>query len=223
MRLVLADDADLVRSALAALLTHHGCTIVAEAGTAPDAIALALENQPDVVVLDVRMPPGRSNEGIEAARVIRAQAPGIGILLLSQEVILTGLPSLLASGAGVGYLLKETVTGATGLLDALARITQGGVVIDPLVLAELAAAGRARATLDSLTEREQEVLGLMAEGWSNRLIADRLHLSERTVESHVRSIFLRLGLPSEETTNRRVAAVLAHLAGRPSAAGDGIS
>lgn len=215
MRIVLADDAELLRSALVTLLTHHGCTVVGEAATAAEAIRLTLAERPDLALLDVRMPPGRSNEGILAAHRIRAEAPDVAILLLSQEVILDGLPELLATGTRVGYLLKETVGGITGLLDAMRRLEAGGVVIDPLVLEQLGAIGRARHDLATLTEREGEVLELMAEGWSNRTIAARLQLSERTIESHVRSIFLRLDVPSEDQTNRRVAAVLTHLAGRP--------
>lgn len=145
MRVVLADDAELLRSALVTLLAHHGCTVVGEAATAHDAIRLTLAERPELVLMDVRMPPGRSNEGIVAAHRIRAEAPDVAILLLSQDVILDGLSELLATGPGVGYLLKETVTGITGLLDAMRRLGEGGVVIDPLVLRQLGpSAGPAR-------------------------------------------------------------------------------
>lgn len=213
MRVVVAEDAPLVRSALVALLEAHQVAVVAEASTATEAVDATVRTRPDAVLLDVRMPPTHSTEGILAARAIRARMPRVGVLLLSQHVEISHLSDLLAPPcAGVGYLLKETTSGPGQLLSALKRVAQGGLVIDPTVVREVTSAGDRTRALARLSPRERSVLAEMAAGWSNAAIAERLFLSERTVESHIRAILAALDLGPETEVNRRVCAVLTHLA-----------
>ena len=211
-RVVLADDAVLLREALAAALAAAGFEVVGQAGDVPELLRLVELERPDVAVLDVRMPPSHSTEGLEAARLIRAAHPGIGILVLSQYVETRYAVDLLREDpSGVGYLLKDRVTRVADLADAVRRVAAGGSVIDPEVVGRLLGRQRRHSALDELTPREREILGLMAEGRSNQAIADRLVLELKTVEGHVRAIFSKLGLEPAPEDHRRVLAVLAYL------------
>ena len=214
IRIVLADDAVLLREALAAALAASGFEVVGQAVDVPELLALVERERPDVAVVDVRMPPTHTTEGLEAARQIRAGYPGIAILVLSQYVETRYAADLLREDpAGVGYLLKERVTRLTDLADAVRRVAAGGSVIDPEVVARLLGRPRRHSPLDELTPREREILGLMAEGRSNPAIAERLTLELKTVEGHVRAIFSKLGLELTIEDHRRVLAVLAYLRG----------
>jgi DNA-binding NarL/FixJ family response regulator len=211
-RIVLADDAVLLREALSAALAAAGFEVVGQAGDVAELMRLIEREHPDVAVLDVRMPPTHTTEGLEAARQIRARYPGIAILVLSQYVETRYAVDLLREDpAGVGYLLKDRVTRVTDLADAVRRVAAGGSVIDPEVVARLLGRQRTHSPLDELTPREREILGLMAEGRSNQAIADRLGLELKTVEGHVRAIFSKLGLEPATEDHRRVLAVLAYL------------
>ncbi len=212
MRLVIADDSALIREGLARLL-EAGNEIVGLAADGATAERLIAETRPDVAILDIRMPPGGAGEGLRVARRVRAQQGGrTGILVLSQYLEPALAIELLSDGAeGVGYLLKDHVADLEMLLDAVHRVGQGGSVIDPAVVAELARGRGRRAALAELTEREREVLALMAEGRSNAAIAERLTVTEKTVEAHVASIFSKLGLEPAHADHRRVLAVLAYL------------
>ena len=212
MRIVLADDADLLREALASALTSAGFDVVGQAADATTLLSLVEQHRPDVVVLDVRMPPTHTTEGLEAARAIRAAHPGTAILVLSQYVETRYAVDLLREDpSGVGYLLKDRVTRVTDLAEAVRRVAAGGSVIDPEVVARLLGRPREHSPLDELTPRECEILGLMAEGRSNQAIADRLSLELKTIEGHVRAIFSKLGLEPAAEDHRRVLAVLAYL------------
>ena len=212
MRIVLADDADLLREALASALTSAGFEVVGQASDATGLLAMVEQQQPDVVVLDVRMPPTHTTEGLEAARAIRAARPGTAILVLSQYVETRYAVDLLRDDpSGIGYLLKDRVTRVADLAEAVRRVAAGGSVIDPEVVARLLGRPREHSALDELTPREREILGLMAEGRSNQAIADRLVLEEKTIEGHVRAIFSKLGLEPAAEDHRRVLAVLAYL------------
>jgi DNA-binding NarL/FixJ family response regulator len=214
IRIVLADDAVLLREALAAALAASGFEVVGQAVDVPELLALVERERPDVAVVDVRMPPTHTTEGLEAARRIRAGYPGIAILVLSQYVETRYATDLLREDpAGVGYLLKERVTRLTDLADAVRRVAAGGSVIDPEVVARLLGRQRRHSPLDELTPRELEILGLMAEGRSNPAIAERLTLELKTIEGHVRAIFSKLGLELTIEDHRRVLAVLAYLRG----------
>jgi DNA-binding NarL/FixJ family response regulator len=211
-RIVLADDAVLLRDALSAALAAAGFDVVGQAGDVPELMRLVAQERPDVAVLDVRMPPTHTTEGLEAARQIRAAHPRIAILVLSQYVETRYAVDLLREDpAGVGYLLKDRVTRVADLADAVRRVAAGGSVIDPEVVARLLGRQRGHSALDELTPREREILGLMAEGRSNQAIADRLVLELKTVEGHVRAIFSKLGLEPTAEDHRRVLAVLAYL------------
>ena len=214
IRIVLADDAVLLREALAAALAASGFEVVGQAVDVPGLLALIDRELPDVAVVDVRMPPTHTTEGLEAARRIRAKHPKIAILVLSQYVETRYAVDLIRDDpAGVGYLLKERVMRLGGLTDAVRRVAAGGSVIDPEVVARLLGRRRSHSPLDELTPREREILALMAEGRSNAAIAERLTLELRTVEGHVRAIFAKLGLEPTIEDHRRVLAVLAYLRG----------
>lgn len=211
MRVVIADDSLLLRSGLASLLTEFGHEVVGTASDVVSTMAL-LDADPDLVMLDLRMPPTYTTEGLQAAAAIRAERPGQAVLVLSQYVAPHQAMGLVSGDAsGVGYLLKERITDPVHLHEAITRLVAGETVIDPTVVHAMFAAARADDPLAELTEREREVLALMAEGRSNTWIAEHLCLTGRTVESHVRSIFARLGLLPASDDHRRVLAVLTYL------------
>ena len=212
IRIVLADDAVLLRESLAAALAASGFEVVGQADDVPGLLALVERERPDLAVVDVRMPPTNTTEGLEAARRIRADHPTIGILVLSQYVETRYAIDLIRDDpAGVGYLLKQRVMKLDDLSDAVRRVASGGSVIDPEVVALMLGRRRRHSPLDELTPREHEILALMAEGRSNAAIAERLGLDPRTVEGHVRTIFSKLGLEPTLADHRRVLAVLAYL------------
>jgi DNA-binding NarL/FixJ family response regulator len=212
LRLVLADDAVLLREGLVRLLTEQGHDVVAVVGDGESLVTTAAEHQPDVSIVDVRMPPTHTDEGLRAAVRIRAARPGAPVLVLSQYVEMSYADDLLADRRGaIGYLLKDRVADIAQFLEALERVAGGGTVLDPEVVAQLLVRRRAHDPLAPLTAREREVLALMAEGRSNTAIARQLVISEGAVEKHVRNIFTKLDLPPDHELNRRVLAVLAYL------------
>lgn len=215
LRVVLADDSILLREGIARLLTEAGFEVVAQAGAAEEFLTAVREHRPDVAIVDIRMPPSHTDEGLRAAETIRAEhGTKVGILVLSQYVETSFALGLVTDGAGgVGYLLKDRVSDLEDFADAVRRIARGGSVIDPEVVAQLVGRRRAKVPLDDLTDREREVLALMAEGRSNQAICDRLFLAPKTVEAHIASIFSKLELPQAPDDHRRVLAVLAHLRG----------
>jgi DNA-binding NarL/FixJ family response regulator len=211
-RVILADDDVLLREGIASLLTANGYDVVGQAGDAQAFDELVRERAPDLVVVDIRMPPTHTVEGLEAARAIRADFPEIGILLLSAHVEVETAMDLLEGGERIGYLLKSRIMSATDFVDALERIARGGSVVDPALVQELVAQRRRHDPLAELTAREREVLSLIAEGRSNSGIAHRLWITEGAVEKHVRRIMAKLNLPATEDDHRRVLAVLSFLA-----------
>ena len=212
LRIALADDAVLLREALAGSLSAAGFEIIGQAGDVAGVLDLLDRDEPDVLILDVRMPPTHTTEGLEASHRIRQQHPAVAILLLSQYIETRYALELLRDNpAGVGYLLKERVTRIEQLADAVRRVAEGGSVIDPDVVARLLGRPRAHTPLDELTPREREILALMAEGLSNGGIAERLVLDAKTVEGHVTRIFSKLGLEPAGPDHRRVLAVLTYL------------
>jgi DNA-binding NarL/FixJ family response regulator len=213
VRVVVADDAVLLREGLSRLLAEAGFEIAGLAADADELLALVERTRPQVAIIDIRMPPTHSDEGLQAARVIRERWPEVGILVLSQHVRATYALELLAQGsAGVGYLLKERVSDLGELAASVERVAQGGSVLDPLVVEQLVERPRrGHDPLEHLTDREQEVLALMAEGRSNRAIAERLVVTEHTVEKHVKHIFATLRLPPSPDDHRRVLAVVSYL------------
>jgi DNA-binding NarL/FixJ family response regulator len=213
-RIVLADDDTLLREGIASLLERAGFDVVGQASDAPGLLAMAREHRPDLAIVDIRMPPGSLTDGLDAARVIRDELPGTGILLLSAHAEVEQAMELLASGDRVGYLLKSRVTNVADFTETVGRIAMGGSVVDPALVKELIAARRRDDLLQQLTDREREVLALMAEGRSNAGIASRLCITEGTVEKHIRSILTRMRLPETEDNHRRVLAVLAYLESR---------
>ncbi len=215
MRVIVADDAILVRQGVARILEDAGFEVVAQLGDAVGLLASVERHQPDVVIIDVRMPPTHTTEGLEAALDVKARHPAVGVLVLSQHMESRYAVRLLGdAGGGVGYLLKERVGDLHELTDAVRRVGAGGSAVDPEVARLLVHRKRSQDRVDDLTPREREVLSLIAEGRSNQAIVDRLCLNAKTIESHVRSIFTKLGLLPEPDDHRRVLAVLAYLRAR---------
>jgi DNA-binding NarL/FixJ family response regulator len=222
VRLVLAEDSVLLREGLARLLDEVGFEVVGQAGDGEELVRLVRRERPDVAIVDIRMPPSYSDEGLRAAHAIRAHDPSVGVLVLSQYLDAGYVMRLLAEGAeGLGYLLKDRVSEVEELADAVRRVGGGGCVIDPEVVGRLLHRPRRANRLDALTGRERSVLKLMAEGRSNHAIASRLYLSEKTVEAHVRSIFTKLDLTLSCDDHRRVLAVLQYLRSRAVSSEDG--
>jgi DNA-binding NarL/FixJ family response regulator len=214
LRVVVADDEALLRAGLVSLLDRSGFTVVGECGNAVELVPLVRAQSPDVVVVDIRMPPTHTTEGLDAARVIRQELPDVGILVLSAHVDVEDAMELLAGGRGIGYLLKSRVTDVADFIDTLRRIAKGGSVVDPALVQELVSGRRKDDPLAVLSPREVEVLALMAEGRSNAGIARRLWVTEGTVEKHVRSILTKLDLPETDDDHRRVRAVITFLDSR---------
>ena len=214
MRVVLADDDVLLREGLASLLERSNLDVIGQAGDAPGLIELVREQRPDLAVVDIRMPPKHTTEGLDAARVIQQEFPETAVVVLSAHVEVEHAMDLLASGQRSGYLLKSRVTDVEEFVDTLKRVERGGSAVDPALVQELVAARRVGDPLEGLTAREREVLGLMAEGRSNAGIARVLWVTEGTVEKHVRSILMKLRLPETDAVHRRVLAVLAFLEAR---------
>ena len=218
MRVAIAEDAVLFRAGLASLLTDAGITITASVGSAGELLAAIDRDAPDAAIIDIRMPPTHTTEGLQAAARIAADTPDVGVLILSQHVEAHyALRLVNERPRGAGYLLKERVMDVGEFIEALRRVAAGGLVVDPEVVAELLAGARAERPLDRLTARERDVLALIAEGKANQAIAERLVLTEKTVDSHIRSIFLKLELPATSRDHRRVLAVLTYLRGTPDA------
>ena len=212
MRLVIADDSVLFREGLARVLADAGFEVAAQAGDAEQLREAVAATMPDAVIVDVRMPPTQTDEGTRVAKEIRAEHPGLAVLMLSQTVEVKHAFDLFSEQPeGFGYLLKDRVLDVDEFLEAVRRVGRGGTVVDPEVVGQLIGRRRQRDPLEELTKREREVLGLMAEGLSNQGICRKLFLSPKTVETHVHSIFGKLGLPQEPDEHRRVLAVLAFL------------
>ena len=213
-RVALADDDVLLREGLASLLERSGYEVVGQCGNASELIELVREHQPELAIVDIRMPPSHTTEGLEAARVIREEVPETAILVLSAHVEVEHAMDLLGSGERIGYLLKSRVTDVDDFLVTLERIVKGASVVDPALVQELVAARRVNDPLEDLSPREREVLALMAEGRSNAGIARQLWVTEGTVEKHVHSILRKLRLPETEDDHRRVLAVVTYLDAR---------
>jgi DNA-binding NarL/FixJ family response regulator len=211
VRIVIAEDTVLLREGLAGLLEDAGHQVVARVGDAQALMAVVAEHEPDLAVVDVRMPPDYDDEGTRAAAEIRRSHPGTGVLVLSQHIETRHIVELVSEGGGFGYLLKDRVLDVDDFLDAARRVSEGGSALDPQVVATLIAAPKRKSALDELSPREREVLSLMAEGRTNGGIARRLWLTEKTVETHVRTILMKLGLQTSNDDHRRVLAVLAYL------------
>jgi len=213
-RVALADDDVLLREGLASLLEGSGFEVVGQSGNGPELIAVVREHRPELAVVDIRMPPTYSTEGLDAARVIREEFPDTAILVLSAHAEVEHAVDLLASGERSGYLLKSRVTDVDEFVGALERIVRGGSVVDPALVQELVAARRVDDPLEILTTREREVLALMAEGRSNAGVAKELWVTEGTIEKHVHGILMKLRLPETDSDHRRVLAVLTFLDAR---------
>jgi DNA-binding NarL/FixJ family response regulator len=216
MRVVIAEDSAVLRAGLIEVLADRGHEVVAAVADADALIAAVAQHRPDVTVVDVRMPPTHTDEGLRAAVALRRDYPGLGVLVFSQYIETSYAAELLGAkssggAAGVGYLLKDRVVDVAEFVDALARVAAGGTALDPEVVTQLLGASRRAATLDVLTQREREVLALMAEGRSNSAISGILVISERAVEKHIGNIFSKLGLPPSDGDHRRVLAVLRYL------------
>lgn len=212
LRVVIAEDSVILREGMRELLASQGMDVVGVAGDAPELIAQVDRQRPDAAVVDIRMPPTQTHEGVRAALVLRRDHPRLGLLLFSQHIETHWVGELLDTGADrVGYLLKERVADVAEFVDALRRVAAGGTALDPEVVTQLVRSSRRHHVLSRLTPREREVLDLVAEGRSNRAIAERCVVSERAVEKHVSSIFDKLDLLPSDADNRRVRAVLAYL------------
>ena len=210
-QVVVAEDDVLMREGLASLLERGGYDVVGQAGDGSQLMELVREHRPDLAVVDIRMPPSQRTEGLDAARMIREEFPDTSILILSAHVEVTEAITLLATGRGSGYLLKSRIGELDDFLDAVARISRGGSVVDPALVQELIGARDADDALTELTRREREVLALMAEGYSNAGISRRLWITESTVEKHVHSIMMKLPLPDTDDVHRRVLAAITFL------------
>jgi DNA-binding NarL/FixJ family response regulator len=212
VRVVIAEDSVLLREGIARLLIDSGFDIVSRVDNGSDLVEAIEQHRPDVSIVDVRMPPSFRDEGLRASLEARQRVPGTAVLVLSQYVEEQYAGELLASGPeGIGYLLKDRVADVQDFVAAVRQVAQGGTVLDPEVVAQLVTRRRRGDLLETLTAREQEVLKLMAEGRSNTAIAERLYVSEGTIEKHVSSIFSKLGLPATESDHRRLLAVLAYM------------
>jgi DNA-binding NarL/FixJ family response regulator len=212
VRIALADDAVLFRTGVANLLREAGFDVVGEARDATDLLTLVRRQHPDVVIIDIRMPPTHTLEGLQAAKTIRADHPDVGVLVLSQYIEPQyALDLIEGAEQRAGYLLKDRVGDVHELAEAIRQVAAGRLVVDPSIVAQLVTRARRRNPLDALSQRELEVLGLMAEGRSNQAIATRLFITDKTVEAHVRAIFTKLTLPAANDDHRRVLAVLAYL------------
>jgi serine/threonine-protein kinase PknK len=214
VRVVLAEDDVLLREGIASLLDRSGFDVVGQAGDAVQLHAIVRDQNPELVVTDIRMPPSHTTEGLDAARMIREDSPDVGILVLSAHVDVEHAMELLATGRSVGYLLKSRVTDVADFVDTLGRIAKGASVVDPALVQELVSARRRNDPLAVLSARERDVLALMAEGLSNAGIAQRIWVTEGTVEKHVRSILSKLDLPETGDGHRRVLAVVTFLESR---------
>jgi serine/threonine-protein kinase PknK len=214
LRVIVADDDVLLREGLASLFARSGFEVVGQAGDAFQLLELVREDPPDLVVVDIRMPPAHATEGLDAAKQIRRERPQTGILVLSAHVEVDHAMELLASGRGIGYLLKSRVSDVDEFIETLQRVARGGSVVDPALVQELVTARKRNDPLAAVSQRERDVLALMAEGRSNAGIARRLWITEGTVEKHVRSILTKLGLADTEDDHRRVLAVLTFLENR---------
>jgi len=213
-RVALADDDVLLREGVTSLLERSGFEVVGQCGSASELIGLVREHRPELAVVDIRMPPTHTTEGLDAARVIREEFPDVAVLVLSAHVEVEHAMDIIGSGERTGYLLKSRVTDVDDFIETLQRIVRGASVIDPALVQELVAAQRVDDPLEELTTREREVLALMAEGRSNAGIAKRLWVTEGTVEKHVRSILMKLPLSETEDDHRRVLAVVSFLDAR---------
>jgi DNA-binding NarL/FixJ family response regulator len=211
VRVVVADDDVLLREGLSSLLERSGFEVVGQAGDATRLLELVRDMSPDLVIVDIRMPPAHTTEGLDAAKEIRRDWPEMGILVLSAHAEVDHAMELLASGRGIGYLLKSRVSDVAEFIETLERIARGGSVVDPALVQELVTARKRNDPLAVVSERERDVLSLMAEGRSNAGIARRLWITEGTVEKHVRSILTKLGLSDTDDDHRRVLAVLTFL------------
>ena len=214
MRVVIGEDSVLLREGIARLLEREGMEVVGQAGDAEDVLRKVRAHKPDVLIVDIRMPPENLDDGLRAARTIRSEMPDVRVLVLSQYVEEGYAADLLGGGTeGVGYLLKDRVSDVDRFVDAVRRVAAGGSALDPEVVAHLLGRRREDGPAANLSEREEETLALMAEGLSNQAIAERLVITDRAVEKHVTSIFSKLDLPQASDHNRRVLAVLAYLRG----------
>jgi DNA-binding NarL/FixJ family response regulator len=212
MRVVIADDSVLLRAGLVALLREAGLEVVGQASNADELMLKVRSYRPDVAIVDIRMPPTHTDEGLRAAALIRSDYPDVGVLILSQHVEVGMAMRLLAENAqGLGYLLKDRITDIDDFTSALRRIAGGGSALDPIVVSQLLVRGREGDPLGRITPREREVLELVAEGRSNKAIAERLVISLRAVQKHVTSVFTKLDLPASDDDHRRILAVLAYL------------
>jgi DNA-binding NarL/FixJ family response regulator len=212
MRVVVAEDATLLREGIVQVLTRAGINVVAQAADAGELLRQARVRRPDVIVADIRMPPGNTDDGLRTALALRAETPALGVLVLSQYLETAYARDLFEAGtAGMGYLLKDRVGDIDRFVDSVRQVGQGGSVLDPEVVALLVGRHQATASVTGLTDRERMVVALMAQGCSNIAIASSLHFSEASVEKHIHSIFTKLNLPADPGTHRRVLAVLTYL------------